>query len=352
MPQLPVSLHIRAPHSAGWLSRPVIVNPVPPRWSPWLRPSGVPLPSPPRRQEASREPRRWHRTHQRGSTDPPLRPCARTPRPSELAPARSGTPAGVAGPAHAGPATGGSVAAEGPRSGEPQGPESPPTAAHPRPAPLPGGGRLSGRRDGEPEHDQSFLPPAPLPCPGPQEGTTDPAARLPGAYRGAQGCAPSAGRLRPPSRSPGGCSFFGEAGKRERKKGGREGGGKRLRSREREVCKGRKWRRPRPVREINGNQSPGSQQRNLLPQRSPARAIAPPRPGSPGRPSHRSRRQRSAPAPGPAEGWALPPAPAPNAGPGQAGGREGGREAARRGRAGPADPRGDAMGRGEGGGEN
>lgn len=41
------------------------------------------------------------------------------------------------------------------------------------------------------------------------------------------------------------------------------------------------------MREINGNQSPGSQQRNLLPQRSAAR------PGcSPGLPSHRSRRPR------------------------------------------------------------
>lgn len=52
-------------------------------------------------------------------------------------------------------------------------------------------------------------------------GDHRPAARLPGPYRGAQGCAPSAGRLQPPSRSPGDCSFFGEAGKRERKGGGK-----------------------------------------------------------------------------------------------------------------------------------
>lgn len=34
-----------------------------------------------------------------------------------------------------------------------------------------------------------------------------------------------------------------------------------MRSREREVCEGRKWGRPRPVREINGKQPAGRQQR-------------------------------------------------------------------------------------------
>lgn len=331
-----VSLQTRAPRSAGRLPSPPTVNSVPPRWSPGLCPSRVPVPRHPREKQrpggtevARGAPVREQRL--------PAPPCAGTTRPPALPPGRAGQ-----GWAHrkdrgAGPHRTGYRRLRGAGSRRAR---VAPAAAHPRPAALPGGGRLAGRGDGEPEHGLPFIPPPPPrlsrpPLPGSSEATTDPAARLPRPYRGAQGCAPSAGRLQPPSRRPGSCSFFGEAGKRERKRGGREGGGKGLRSREKEVCKGRKWRRPRPVREINGNQSPGSQQRNLLPQRSPARAAAPPRPG------HRSPGQRSAPAPAPRRGGRRPLPTAPNPGAGQAGGRG----------ARPPGPRGDAMGRGGRGGE-
>lgn len=175
--------------------------------------------------------------------------------------------------------------------------------------------RLTARRDGHPEHERSLLPLVPLPCPGPRR--RPPPARQRGSLaltevRRDALPPPAACSPRPAARAI--VAFW--RSWEEGKKGGREGGGKGLRSREREVCKGRKWRRPRPVREINGNQSPGSQQRNLLPQRSAAQ----PNPGcSPGLPSLRSRPQRSAPAP--REGWVPPPSPAPNPGPGQAGGR-------------------------------
>lgn len=86
------------------------------------------------------------------------------------------------------------------------------------------------------------------------------------------------------------------------------------------------------MREINGNQSPGSQQRNLLPQLSP---------GRPGQP--RAAEPLLLPAalgPDPAKRWAPPPPSAPNPSPGQAKGRG----------PGPTGPQGDEMGRR--GGEN
>lgn len=274
MPQLPISLQIRAPRSAGWLPGPLAVGPVPLLCS---VPPGCLCPRRPREKKR------------------PARPGGGTGHTSAGAPTlRSARAQGLS--AHLRfPRVGGSAAEGAPRPREPQGPVSSRRPASPaRPAP---GRRAALRTQGQRTVARSIVSPsAPLPCPSPQRGPP-PGSAAPRPLPRRAGMRSFRRTPAAPVPQPGGCSFFGEARKRERKKGGREGGGKALRSREREVCKGRKWRRPRPVREINGNQSPGSQQRNLLPQRSPVRAAAPPRPGSPGRPRHRSRRQRSAPTP-------------------------------------------------------
>lgn len=196
--------------------------------------------------------------------------------------------------------------------------------------------RLTARRDGHPEHERSLLPLVPLPCPGPRR--RPPPARQRGSLaltevRRDALPPPAACSPRPAARAI--VAFW--RSWEEGKKGGREGGGKGLRSREREVCKGRKWRRPRPVREINGNQSPGSQQRNLLPQRSAAQPGLQPRAAEPPLPP-------AALGPGPSGGVGAAPLPSP-----KPRSRTGGREGSSR--AGPAGPRGDAMGTGGGGGE-
>lgn len=217
-----VSLQSTAPRwRAGSPARLVIVNSVPPRWSPALCPSRGHFPRHPREKQhpGGTEAAATARSALRDNPPPACAPSGQ---------GRTGLPARIAGPPRTGPATGGSAVRGGAGRRRAR-VAAAAAAAQPRPAALPGGGRLAGRGDGEQEHGLSpGLSPAASrpPLPGSSEATTDPAARLPRLTEARRDALPPPDACSPRPAARAVVAFLEKLGRGRERKGGGKGEGR------------------------------------------------------------------------------------------------------------------------------